>query len=184
MTDRGRRIGTQRSLEALIRFHRERYPAMEVADVYKLLHQGTMGTQDAVAHPDIAHRRLLVEYGRADARSEAPILEPITLSGQFVRVHLGPAKAQKITPEQISRAAVQSRERMRPDLSAFLGLWLTFREVLAASLGFDLEAVEEFADFAARRGYATQPHSRRYADLYHPSYRLAFLEFLPSSIVG
>ena len=48
--------------------HLQRYPHMELADIYKLLHQSALGPEHAVADPPAARARLKAER-RASARA-------------------------------------------------------------------------------------------------------------------
>ena len=70
--------------------HLQRYPRMELADVYKLLHQAAMGPGHALRDPAQARDALRSECAALEPGGQDPLVDPISPDGQLARVHLRP----------------------------------------------------------------------------------------------
>lgn len=77
-------------LFALLATHLERYPAIGVPDVYKLLHQGVFGQGHPIPNRKAAREWLDQEAGIIEPNTSAPLLESVQLAGNVVRVNLRP----------------------------------------------------------------------------------------------
>ena len=74
--------------------HINRYPQMEIQDVYKLLYQGAMGSEHFLDSFDEFEKDLVNEWDRIEQNDNIPIWENIRPDGQIVRFYLAPFKAR------------------------------------------------------------------------------------------
>ena len=72
----------------LLGHHLKRYPAMQLEDVYKLLHQAALGSGHAVPEEQLARRRLAEEVQALDDGPDEPVADVISPDGRLARIHL------------------------------------------------------------------------------------------------
>src|SRR3954454_8185237 len=75
-------------ISQLLSSHLQRYPRMQLEDIYKLLHQAAMGPEHAVQDPALARARLLEEMQQLTSSPADPLVDPISPDGRLARVHL------------------------------------------------------------------------------------------------
>lgn len=165
-------------LTALLQAHMARYPAMEVADVYKLLHQATFGPGHAVASTKAAREWLEQEAGQVPPLSATawPLVESVHPEGHVVRVHLLPYLAHGGELKWLLEAFVRSADALRGDPAVMAARWRVFADLCA--LGGPLAGefpAREIRLFGAARAAERWPavqHSPAYNAAYTPSYRV------------
>jgi len=159
--------------------HLQRYPRMELADVYKLLHQAAMGAGHAVRDPDAARALLRSEaHDLGDGPAE-PIADPISPDGKLARIHLRPYVAAGRDLDAVADAFVQTAQRFgaSPEkLAKFCGCLGDLAD--AHGIPFDREQVSGYFDPIAAQGYPVVRHSDAYRAAYRPAYRVVLLELL------
>lgn len=148
--------------------YRAAHPAATVQDLYKLAHQGIMGSEHAVRDTTRVRDWLVRELAevRAGTRRGAgygAAVEPLPPDGRFVRVHLRPFLERGGDPEALLRAFVATANTARGDTAAFA----CAERALAGGEGFG-------AYVAARRreGFPAVHHSAAYEGAYGPAYRV------------
>src|SRR5205823_6624785 len=75
-------------ISQLLGSHLQRYPRMQLEDIYKLLHQAAMGPEHAVEDAVLARERLRAEAQDLGSGPADPRMDPISPDGRLVRVHL------------------------------------------------------------------------------------------------
>jgi hypothetical protein len=152
---------------------------MQVQDLYKLLHQATLGSEHAVGDLDSARKWLERELVEMGAGPEESIFDPISPGGEILRVHLRPYIRAGRVPQDLLAAFLRTANEWN-------GSKATLREngQLAAQLAkmedWPLQGVEIEAFFAKMEGldFPAAHHSAIFADLYRPAYRVIAREFL------
>jgi len=163
----------------LLSAHLARYPAMQLDDIYKLLHQAALGPGHAVDNPAAARKRLDEEMA---ALGEAPaelLQDVISADGRLGRVHLRPYLESGGNPDTLHRAFVETANSYpaSPDkLAKFCGCLGD----LAATGGipFTREEVLSYFEKIARDGYPVVHHSEAFRRAYHPAYRVVAVDLL------
>ena len=158
---------------AVIQSHLERYPDMELDDLYKLLHQGATGSEHAVGNLEGARKWLEDEMATLGSGPTEPLVDTIAPGGAHVRIHLRPFLEAGGDPEALLQAFVQtantppgSADGLRHALDA--ALEMARRELLP----WDVARVESrFADLQAS-GYPAVHHSEVFGSRYGPAYRV------------
>ena len=144
-------------VESFIKEQRNKYPAMQLQDWMKLLHQSAFGCEHLVSDPLGGVERI---------REEAPAtpywVEP--LAGEYCRLHLGTGLA----PETVGRLFALSA---RPEPQGAERL-----EELLAMLPLSKEEEAAVAAWRAE-GFPPCRHSKEYREAYRPAYRVIRKEY-------
>jgi hypothetical protein len=163
----------------LLSAHLARYPAMQLADLYKLLHQAALGPGHAVDNPAAARKQLDKELA---ALGEAPselLQDVISPDGRLARVHLRPFLASGGDPDALHRAFVETANSYPASLDK-LAKFCGCLGDLAASGGIPFareEVLEYFAKISAG-GYPAVHHSEAFRIAYRPAYRVIAVDLL------
>jgi hypothetical protein len=170
-----------RFIGQLLAHHFQRYPRMEAADVYKLLHQAAMGPGNAIG--DAAHARatLEAEVATLGEGPEDPIADPISPDGKLARIHLRPYLSAGHTVTVLIEAFVQTGRTYQAapqKLEKFCGCLGDL--AATGSIPFSRDEVEQYFQAIAERGYPVVHHSDTYRDAYRPAYRVVTLDLLPA----
>jgi len=167
------------TLSKILTRHLARTPAMQVQDVYKLLHQAALGSEHAVRDEQAARDWLERELAEMGAGPDDPLLDPLSPDGQILRVHLRPHIAAGKDPEILLQAFIRTANEWRGSLE-------TLKEYAVAAVkladeGFLLfsgEAMRSFFATMEAQGFPAVHHSELYTRLYRPAYRVVARQFL------
>src|SRR4030042_1109453 len=116
----------------LIGDHVTRYPAMEPADIYKLLYQGVLGPEHLIASPEAFAARLRVEYGTVPPDEAELLWEAVRPDGALGRVNLRPFKAGGGDVERLIDACLETAGRTWGTPAELRAAWATFVELYRA----------------------------------------------------
>ncbi|MCL4239530.1 MAG: hypothetical protein KJ047_14920 [Anaerolineae bacterium] len=167
---------SEERLVALIRTHLARYPQMQIADIYKLLHQAAFGPGHLIASKKAAREWLEHEAGRVSPSAEGPLLESVHPDEQIVRLYLRPYLATGGNLKSLLEAFVRSAEQVRGDAQQLAAWWRVFEGLCAEGLlCADVYQQREAALFGRARkqeGWPAVHHSPAYHALYQPAYRV------------
>jgi hypothetical protein len=155
-------------IEKILQSHLDRYPAMQIQDLYKLLHQAALGSEHAVSNPDSARNWLTRELSEMGQGNAEPLIDPISPDGKVVRVHLRPFIAVGHDPELLLEAFIRTANEYRGDAQLLERYW----EEAAAMKGFSRQKLEQFFIGMKARKYPAVHHSMEYVRLYRPAYRV------------
>ena len=163
----------------LLSAHLERYPAMQLADIYKLLHQAALGPGHAVDNPAAARKRLEQETAALVDGHVEPPLDIISPDGRLGRIHLRTYMAAGGNLDALHRAFVETANGYpaSPDkLAKFCGCLGDL--AAAGGIPFAPEAVLAYFERIARDGYPAVHHSEEFRNAYHPAYRVVAVDLL------
>ncbi len=159
--------------ETILREHFARYPSMQIQDVYKLIHQGVLGSEHAISSPESARQwleRELVEMGEGPKES---VMDPISEDGQIVRVHLRPFVAQRGSPETLLEAFIRTANEYRGEAQTLKDNW----KVAVKTGKYPVVEMDDFIQSVEAQGYPAVHHSPEYERLYRPAYRVVCRKF-------
>lgn len=161
---------------ALIRTHLARYPQMQLADIYKLLHQAAFGPGHLIASKKAAREWLEHEAGRVSPSAESPLVENVHPDAQIVRLHLRPYLALGGGLKPLLEAFVRSAEQVSGDAQQMAAWWQVFESLCSkGALCADVCEQREAALFGRVRAQEQWPavhHSPAYYAVYQPAYRV------------
>lgn len=170
--------------QKLIREHFKQYPAMQPADVYKLVYQGTFGPGHLGADSTKMLAYLQNEIANVAADSDAVFYERVSPS-KYIRVNLKYLKFKHVDPGPLVKAILKS-STVPADSSLFLQHWKLVEQMVAdGELPFDPTDFQAFSDSIKSNGYPVIHHSEQYMKIYQPAYRVIdekFLDSLPVKI--
>jgi len=160
--------------------HARRYPRWALEDLYKLVHQGAMGSEHAVI--DEARAREWLTRELADLRSgpDEPLLDPISAGGLIVRVHLRPLVRLGLDAELLLGAFVRTAREFRGSTES---IEVGFAEAAGLArdglLAFGVADVRSLVARMRTVGFPAVRHSAVFRAEYHPAYRVVARAFLP-----
>lgn len=165
--------------------HARRYPRWQVADVYKLLHQGVMGSEHAFADEPSARAWLEREIEAMGTGPSEPLVDPITPDGAIVRVHLRPYTTLGLEADELLAAFLRTAREVRGS-GAEIGRLLE-RAAAGASpgtLAVSASSLRAVRTEMQATGYAPVHHSPAFTLHYRPAYRVVAREFLPRACLA
>ena len=157
----------------------ERYPRLQVQDLYKLIHQAAMGSEHAARDEAAARQWLESELSRLGDGPEEPEVESISPDGAIVRVHLRPYAASGGDPLRLLAAFLGTARKYKGDESRLRRYWDCAEEMCrSGELPFREEELRRFFADMKGQGYPAVHHSKEYAEAYRPAYRVVARAFL------
>jgi hypothetical protein len=165
----------------LLGTHLQRYPRMQLADLYKLLHQAALGAGHAVDSAEQARAGLEAEIATLGAGPDEPLVDRISPDGRLARVHLRPYLAARHDPSLLADAFARSPQAYPPahdKLARFCGCLGDLAD--AGGIPFARAEVAAYFEGIAARGYPAVRHSQAFREAYRPAYRVVAIELLPA----
>jgi hypothetical protein len=166
----------------LLSAHLTRYPAMQLDDIYKLLHQAALGPGHALDNPVAARKRLDQEMAALAEAPAEPLQDIISPDGRLGRVHLRAYLAAGGNPDTLHRAFVETAASYpaSPDkLAKFCGCLGDL--AAAGGIPFAREDVLAYFEKIARDDYPAVHHSEAFRIAYRPAYRVVAVDLLQST---
>jgi len=160
-------------IETILRSHLSRYPAMQIQDLYKLLHQAAMGSEHAVTNPASARNWLKRELAEMGEGPTEPLIAPISADGRIARIHLRPFVAAGYDPDLLLEAFIRTANEFHGDVLLLEQYW----QAAIATAKFPAAEMEEFIRSMKEQNYPAMHHSSEYEKLYRPAYRVVALVF-------
>lgn len=169
------------SFQKLITAQLQRYPAMQVQDLYKLAYQAALGNEHLMTDSAMVHNYSIKELAGIDSSSTEPLLEAISPDGAVVRLNLRPFKARQGDHRALFQAMMQTARTFQKSPSR-LARYLSRLEQMAdsGSLPFDATAVQSFFREMREKEYPAVHHSAAYKEQYTPAYRVLLKKYAPS----
>jgi hypothetical protein len=168
---------TGEKVAALIDVHVQRYPELDILDVYKLLHQAVFGSGHAIAGEKArkaAREWLERESELLQPAPAGPLIEDIHPDGALVRLHLRPYLAAHGQLNGLHDAFLESSRLAMGDPATIAAWWAIFQALVEGPLGqrFDSRAVRLEGQTRARENWPASHHSPRFQRAYKPAYRV------------
>ena len=169
----------EKSFRRILAAHTNRYPELEIQDLYKLMYQAVMGSEHAVSDTTEARIWLERELKTLTEGPVEPVIETISGEGRIARVNLRPYLAAKGNVDALIDAFVRTGDEHR-GARAGLKRYCSYLEGAAnvGSLPFTLNALRGFFVRMEAQGFPGVHHSTTYRASYSPAYRVIVLDFL------
>ncbi len=169
-------ISHSNPLYALIAAHMQRYPAMEVTDVYKLLHQSVFGPGYRVPSRKHAREWLDHEAGIANEPPTTPLLESVHPEEAFVRLHLMPYLAHGGNLATLLDAYIRSSDHESGSAAEMDACWSHFETMVQTNPVwqrlFSLRQIGMLRAAHRADDWAAVHHSPAFIQAYRPTYRI------------
>ena len=154
--------------------HYKTYPALQIRDIFKFLHQSAFGCEHFVASLEMATERIASEYAGGVEQAQ---IEP--MDGEYCRVPLC-VLDQGLQAKTLGKLFVASAKREENGLSALLEkLEIAGNLVREGLLPFAEKEWDAALAQWASNGYPAVRHSDIFREYYHPAYRVMAKEFVP-----
>jgi hypothetical protein len=160
----------------MLRAHWERYPAMQLADVYKLIHQAALGSEHAVRDAESARHWLERELAAMGEASPEPLFDLLSAETGIARVHLRPYLATGWPPEALLTAFLGTAQQPGSKELLVSGWATACKLACQGQLAFTTKEMDEFFIPLQAQNFPAIHHSAIYAGLYHPAYRVVHLD--------
>ena len=163
----------------LLAQHFDRYPRMQLDDIYKLLHQAALGPGHAVKDAAVARAWLEKEAAELGPGPVEPEQDVISPDGRLARVHLRTWLAAGRSLDDLNRAFVETANSYPPSpekLAKFCGCLGDLAG--AGGIPFAQQEVIAFFENIAQSGYPVVHHSAEFSALYKPAYRVVDMTLL------
>ncbi|MDP2993553.1 MAG: hypothetical protein Q8N46_00355 [Anaerolineales bacterium] len=159
--------------------HLTRYPAMQVQDVYKLLHQAALGSEHAFRDEQAARDWLEHELAEMGDGPDDPLMDPLSPDGQTLRVHLRPYLRAGKNPETLLRAFIQTANEWRGSPEKLKEYGAAAAQLAQTGTGsIRREGIEAFFSKMEEQDFPAVHHSEVYERLYRPAYRVVARQFM------
>ena len=165
----------------LLGHHLQRYPLMQLEDIYKLLQQSALGAGHALDDIDVLRQHFNNEMASIGSGPEEPVADTISPDGRLARIHLRAYSEAGHNADALFDAFVQTAREYPPDpakLAKFCGCVADLAE--AGGIAFDQSEVARYFDGIVRDEYPIVRHSAAFRKAYRPAYRVVCLDFLPA----
>jgi hypothetical protein len=158
----------------------ERYPHMQIQDLYKLAFQEALGNEHLMSDTSEARNYLLEELRSVPPDSAEVLLEEIDPEGSLVRVNLRPFKAAGFDPEVLVEAMFRTSATIKPSEKRLEANLRSIQDLVAdGRIPFELRELLPYIEQQRVSGYPAVHHSAEYMQAYHPAYRVVLRAFLP-----
>jgi hypothetical protein len=170
----------QSAFRAAINAQLQRYPEMQIQDLYKLVYQAALGNEHLMTDSAMVHDYLIKELESIEASTAEPLLEEISPDGAVVRLNLRPFKARQGDHRALLQAMMQTARTFQKSQER-LDRYLSDLEQMAASgaIPFDAEAMKAFFRELRDKSYPAVHHSAVYGEKYSPAYRVILKKYVP-----
>ncbi len=157
----------------------KRYPLMEVQDLYKLIHQASMGSEHAVQDLDGTRNFLEREVHGLTEGPDEPLQDIISPDGRIARINLRPYCALNASLEKLFEAFVRTANEFEGS-TLKLKRYCSYAELLTGddSFSFSHTDLRTFFDQMEVQGFHAVHHSASYTMAYQPAYRVVLHEFM------
>jgi hypothetical protein len=165
----------------LLGHHQQRYPLMQLEDVYKLLHQSALGAGHALDDADSLRQQFNSEMASMGAGPEEPLVDTISPDGRLARIHMRAYCEAGHSADALFDAFVQTAREYPPapeKLVKFCGCVADLAG--AGGITFDQSEVAGYFETVAKEGYPIVRHSAAFRKAYRPAYRIVCIDFLPA----
>jgi len=161
---------TQRErTERLLLEQARKYPRLEIADLFKFLHQSSFGCEHAVSSLEIAMRYIEGEYSQG-LPDGVDLTEK--LDGNFSRVSLGWID-KGLSFSTFGKLFFASARERQDGAQALVQKLSVARELInRGELPLSLTEFDNAAREWREAGYPALHHSDAYRNSYHPAYRV------------
>ncbi len=164
--------------------HSQRYPYWAISDLYKLIHQSTMGSEHAMGNEDRVRDWLRTELNSLVPGPVEPLLDPISPDGKIVRIHLRPFSKLNLDEEKLLQAFLHTAQIVIPStnqLFEYAGIAIRLAE--DEYISFDADEIYGYIQGLRDSGFPAVHHSQIFEDNYLPAYRVVARDLIPEEIL-
>jgi hypothetical protein len=167
------------TLSGVLRDNIARYPAMQVQDLYKLLHQAAMGSEHAIQDQQAARSWMERELAEMGTGPDDPLLDPLSPDGQILRLHLRPYLRAGKDPERVLQAFFRTANEWCGSIHTLKMYGKVAAQLAQAGIGMiRQDEIRIIFDKMESQGFPAIHHSDVYRRIYRPAYRVVARQFM------
>ncbi len=156
--------------------HFEKYPLLQLEDLFKFLHQSSFGCEHMVSSRENATSFIREEFLNVP-KNEEPLTE--SLDGEYSRVHLSHLN-KGLSAETLGKLFFLSATKEKDGTEKLKEKINCARELVAEKiLPFSVEEFEAKTTKWEKEGFCALHHSEKFRNEYKPAYRVVKNKFLP-----
>lgn len=169
----------QKKMTELIYTHLERYPAMELDDVYKLLYQSVMGPAHIFQNEAFAYSCLKKECESHNNNNETELYVDISLDHELVRLNI-PVYRNHGNADLLFEILLETAKQITPDKKRLMRCWFELGSLIENKNfdNFTQNQWKELNKILGEKDFPPLSHSKTYKNLYKPSYRIVLKELV------
>ncbi len=157
----------------------QRYPEMQIQDMYKFVHQSAMGNAHAGVTLEMAQNYLEQEIQNLSPSDSIPLFENLSFDSTLIRVNLSPFIFYNRDIQELAKAFVQTTEEFEVSEKLLQERLNLFLEMSAKKeISFLYDDVKIFVEEKRKQNYPAVHHSFHYRKQYSPAYRVILKKFL------
>lgn len=152
------------------------YPKSQLQDIYKAFYQEHFGAEHMITDKEAARNYLDQELATMQDKRDGIYVEPIGMSGDYVRIYLIAVSHKILSSSQLLQAFIESAGEHKSPAISWATKWQAIVEVVdevSPGLGSDDERAMLLQ--ASLNNQAVH-HSQAYNAAYHPHYRIVTRE--------
>jgi hypothetical protein len=164
-------------IESVLQSHLNRYPEMKIQDLYKLLHQAALGSEHAFLDPESARDWLTRELAEMSDGPRESLIDPISLDGGIVRIHLRPFVTAGYDADELLESFIRTAREYQGNARLLEEYW----RAAVKTAYFAVGTMDKFIQTMKKQNYPPVHHSAEYERIYRPAYRVVAQEFCPAT---
>ena len=169
----------QSAFEKVMHTQLQRYPAIQIQDLYKLLYQAALGNEHLMTDSAMVHDYLIRELESIQASSVEPLLEEISPDGEVVRLNLRPFKAREGDHRALFQAMMQTTRAFQKSPERLEHNWRDLEQMAkSGAIAFDAATMQSFFREMREKGFPAVHHSAVYEEKYAPAYRVILKKYV------
>ncbi|MCG3119616.1 MAG: hypothetical protein ALAOOOJD_02056 [bacterium] len=173
-------VKKEAAFEKVVAAQLQRYPAMQIEDLYKLVYQAALGNEHLMTDSAMVHDYLIKELASIDTSSVGPLWEEISPDGEVVRLNLRPFKARQGDHRALLHAMMQTARNFQRSPERLEQYWRDLEQMAKSGvIAFDAAAMQSFFREMREKGFPAVHHSTVYAENYAPAYRVILKQYTP-----
>lgn len=163
----------ERYFRSILEDQLSRYPQMQIQDLYKLIHQGSLGSEHAVRDVGAARSWLEEEVSSLQGGPEEHVVDRISHQGKIVRVNLRPYIQAGKDTDSLLDAFVRTANEHQGSTELLNRNWTYARRMASeGKLPFNIEEMDDYLAGMEKQGFPPVHHSSVYEEAYRPAYRV------------
>ena len=162
----------------LIFSHLNRYPLLQIQDIYKLMYQGAIGHDPYNGQREFDCMDTSFETIPPD--QDMPLWENIDPGGNLVRLHIAAYRARNRDCQALAAVSAWTKSAFQGSQKNLIEGWNTFVKSFVEKniIKVDSFSVNSFSRWLSENKYPPVHHSRIFLENYHPAYCIVVREFL------
>jgi len=170
----------EKDLRKILLQHFERYPAMQIRDMVKLIYQNEFAGGHLISNESDSMNRLKDEFEALskNARNAQGLIPFEEIGNGLCRLHLERLTGSGISPGTVNKMFVSTANSVSGSIIAFEEKLNVLRQCCRdKELPFIIENLDAYLADYKNAGYPAVSHSEPYKKAYRPAYRIVRSEF-------